>query len=318
MKNDKLLKSINGVLQVQLIVNNLWKSDWIKIDQENDDGIDGIIQVRKKGEWTGEAIYVQVKSGNGYKVETRNRPNKIGLQLGEKYIKDHRPRWDKLRGAVILIFVDDNNKAYWTDLKNEGSYTNENRSIILISKKNRFGLHSKGHFKKIGSFFPEDRSLQTINLSIDELSYIRINEPIKYFAREFYKNWSRSSPEERYNKILGEVIVNRVGWRHISRKKRGYDKIYQSWLLLGVAKKIIQDCNSFYEFRRAGKVNKGKGSRLNCSYALRAKVIFPNRHESVVQVIIRGFKRFSTETNLIEQKYWFYSVYEPRSGINIQ
>lgn len=316
LKDKSAIKGISGALRIHQIVNDLWNSDWIKFEQENDDGIDGVIQVRKKGEWTGETIYVQVKSGSGYKVENKKRPNKIGIQLSEKYIFSHRPRWNVLKGAVILIFVDDNNKCYWTDLKNEESYTNENKSIILISKQNRFGSHSKGHFKKISGFFPEDRHVPVIKLSNDNLTFVKLNQPLNKSAREFYKNWRNSPKENRINKSLGEISINRVGWRHISRKQRGFDKIFQSWLLLSAAKRIIQEVNVLYEYRN--KNLDGNELILNKFYALRAKVIFPNRHESIVQVVIRGYKKYIKEENSLEEKYWFYSVYEPRRGVNIQ
>lgn len=319
MKSDNIIKGISGNLFVHKVVNDLWKSDWNKFEQENDDGIDGTIHIRKKGEWTGEVIYAQIKAGDGYKVETRNRPGVIGIQLSQNYIESHRLRWEVLKGAVILVFVGDDEKAYWTDLKSENSYTTENKSIILINRQNRFGLHSKGHFKKIAGFFPEDRKLVTIKLKDDDIKFIRIDKPIKNFAREFYREWSKSPTNERTNKLLGEIIINRVGWRHISRKSRGYLNIYHSWMLLCVAKKMIQEVDSVFEFRKSKETDEnGEEYQLNSFYSLRAKVIFPNRQESVVQVVVRGYRKYNKDTHLIEQRNWFYSVWEPRRGINIQ
>lgn len=319
MKTSKVIKGISGNLLVNTIVNNDWRSDWQKIDQENDDGIDGIIHIRKKGELTGEVIYVQIKTGDGYKVETKSRPNTIGIQLNEKYISSHKPRWKILKGAVILIFVDDAGYAYWTDLKSDESYTTENKSIIQVNRQNRFGSHSKGHFKKIAGFFPEDRTLKTLTISKQEIGFIRINEPIKKFASDFYSKWRNSPRAERDNKVLGEIIINRVGWRHISRKSRGYDKTIQSWMLLSVAKKIITEVDKFYEYRKSTIfLENDLGYRINSFYSLRAKVLFPNRQETIVQVVIRGYKNFNKDKNIIEEKNWFYSVYEPRRGINIQ
>ena len=316
MKSKTIIKSISGTNKVFEIINDDWGSDWIKFDQENDDGIDGLIQVRKKGEWTGETIYVQVKSGNGYVKTFKKRPNLICIQLNESYIESHRPRWNSLKGAVILIFVNDDKKCFWVDLKDDSSYTSENKSIILVNKQNRFGAHSKGHFKKISGFFPEDRHIPTVELNNENLSHIKLNQPLNLSVRNFYKEWSNSPKEERTHKSLGEIIVNRVGWRHISRKQRGINKIFQSWLLLSAAKKIIQEVNVLYENRNENTSD--DELRINTNYALRAKVIFPNRQESIVQVILRGYKRINTTNKTVEQKTWFYSVYEPRRGINIQ
>lgn len=146
-----------------------------------------------------------------------------------------------------------------------------------------------------------------------------MNMSIKNFARKFYKNWSKSSVIHRKNRILGEITINRVGWRHMSRKSRGYDRIYHSWLLLSAAKKIITEVDNFFEFRRAKlETSPNSNYKVFGFLALRAKVVFPNRQESVIQVVLRGYRLYNKETNLIEQKYWFYSVYEPRRGINIQ
>ena len=38
MKTDKQIKGINGNLIVHGIINDYWKSDYQKIDQDNDDG----------------------------------------------------------------------------------------------------------------------------------------------------------------------------------------------------------------------------------------------------------------------------------------
>ena len=122
MKTDKQIKGINGNLIIHGIINDYWKSDYQKIDQDNDDGIDGIIHVRRHGELTGEVIYVQIKSGDGYKSITKKRPEYIGINVGADYINEHKQRWNRLVGAVILIFVDDTKKSYWEDLKDENYY----------------------------------------------------------------------------------------------------------------------------------------------------------------------------------------------------
>ncbi len=318
MKTDSIITSVKGTLIVHQIVNNYWKSDWQKMDSENDDGIDGIIHIRKKGELTGEMIYAQVKSGDGYRVITQNRPDYIGINVGTDYLKNHKPRWKSLRGAVILIFVNSNGEAYWTNLKDIKSYTEENNSIILVPNKQRFGAHSKGHFRKIGDFFPQDRQLITVKLERSDLSYLKIDRPLKETARVFYKTWSAEDRLERTNLGLGEIIINRAGWRHISRSERGFDKVFQSWQLLSAAKRIIQNVDKAYQITKQVKISEDAAEYVLKDFiSLRAKVVFPNRHESVVQVILRRKKVVNKIQNTIEQKVWFYSVYEPRRGIRI-
>jgi len=179
MKPISQIKGNAGLLKVSLLVEEKWKSDFNQVPQENDDGIDGIILIRKKGELTGEVIYTQIKAGSGYKKETKVRDGYIDINVGSEYILRHRPRWKLLPGAVILIFVDDDNKMYWTNLKSDNSYSDKNKSIILVKKSDRFGTHSKGHFKKISGIFPEDRLLKTLILKPNEIKILHINHPLK-------------------------------------------------------------------------------------------------------------------------------------------
>ena len=54
--------------------------EWLSENwSRNDDGIDGIIHVRRHGELTGEVIYVQIKSGDGYKSITKKDLNILAL-----------------------------------------------------------------------------------------------------------------------------------------------------------------------------------------------------------------------------------------------
>ena len=209
-------------------------------------------------------------------------------------------------------------KAYWTNLKDDNSFSKENTSIILIPNNQRFGAHSKGHFRNIGDFFPQDRQLTTIILKPSELSYLKINKPLRDTARGFYKEWGQMPIKERINPGLGPVIINRCGWRHISRLERGFDKIFQSWQLLSAAKRIIQTVDKAYQIRKQESTNEDKTEYILKDFiSLRAKIVFPNRQESVVQVILKRKKIVNKLTNSIEQKVWFYSVYEPRRGVRI-
>ena len=316
MKTDKQIKGINGNLIVHGIINDYWKSDYQKIDQDNDDGIDGIIHVRRHGELTGEVIYVQIKSGDGYKSITKKRPEYIGINVGADYINEHKQRWNRLVGAVILIFVDDTKKAYWADLKDENSYSVENKSIILIPNKQRFGAHSKGHFRKIGNIFPNDNKLHTIKIERSDLSYLRIDEPLKQSARRFYIEWSHSKIGDRTNPSLGEIIINRSGWRHISRSSRGYDKIFQSWQLLSIARKMIQIVDKAYQITKHVSTFEDENQYILKDYiSLRANIIILNRNKTVIQVILRRSRTVNKVNRETNQKIWFYSVYEPRRGV---
>ena len=133
-----------------------WMSRWQELDAHNDDGIDGIVMLRKKrlvrltsrSKLIGQprnaesgsqgsfetlpihgVVFVQVKGGEGYAGGSKKRPKHIEVKLGEEYIKDHRPRWRALSGPAIFVYVDTVNKkknldAWWTDLNSDDSYSN--------------------------------------------------------------------------------------------------------------------------------------------------------------------------------------------------
>ncbi|KTD39443.1 hypothetical protein Lmor_0094 [Legionella moravica] len=90
---------------------------------------------------------------------------------------------------------------------------------------------------------------------------------------------------ERFNTNFGEITVNRVDWRHISRPGRKPERIIKSWLLLGAAKKIIKEVNFYHRLGRATKKEYGQcdykyydaSLKLVDYIGLRAKINFPHR-----------------------------------------
>lgn len=321
MIRDTRPQDATGMNRVGTIVQGRSGHGWQPYDHINDNGVDGIIIKRKHGIDTGEIIFAQVKcgSGGGYFRATKNRPKEFGINVGEEYIKTHRSRWNKLFGPIILIYVDfKTEKAWWTDLKEEASYSIENKSIILVPKHQRFGEHSFGNFNTLKGFLHIDPELPEIELSFEDVSYYDFTKTsIKKAAKEFYKKWSNSN--ERNNPTLGEIIVSREGWRHISRKGRKSERIIQSWNLLGVAKKIIQTVENAYQLRKYKSLRDKLGNYLITDYiSLRAQVIFPQRHSSVVQVILIRKRKFGITDNLLENKIRFLSVYEPMNGKRIR
>lgn len=76
-------------------------------------------------------------------------------------------------------------------------------------------------------------------MDVEDVSYFNFtSKTIKQAAKSFYKEWALSA--DRINPSIGEIIVSREGWRHISRRGRKPERIIQSWLLLGVAKKLFR------------------------------------------------------------------------------
>lgn len=315
-----------GINLVNKIVTEDWESGWQEYSPHNDDAIDGMILMRrgsKRPTDTGGIVYVQVKCGtkDGYRQDKIQYPDYIGVQLGQQYIDEHRPRWARVPGPAVLIFVDCTNKktpqAWWTDLKNKNSYSPTNRGMILISKSQRFAHHSKSNFHKLCGYSTVDRLLEDVKLSRSDLLMPRLgrNESLRNDAWEFYKKW-RGEINECTNPKLGRILVNRIGWKHITRKSRLPERIVQSWLLLGAAKEIIRTCKNIFNLGHAQYKEYADGNKNIIDYiGLRANVSFPHRHQSVLQVILRRSRWVGPQCE--KQKIWFYSVYEMRRGSNL-
>jgi hypothetical protein len=243
---DTRPQDATGVNRADIITQGRARHGFQRLDARNDNGVDAIIILRKKGVDTGELIFAQVKcgTGGGYFKSTKNRPQHFGVQVGADYIKDHRPRWDKLFGPAILIYVDHKSeKAWWADLKDEQSYSTDNKQIILVEKKNRFGIHSFSDFHRLKGHIHVSPETEVIEAKRDDVNYFNLNLSPKQAAKKFYRTWANQN--NTVNPELGTVIVSREGWRHICRSGRKSDRIIQSWSLLGVAKRSSKKLKTF-------------------------------------------------------------------------
>lgn len=293
--------------------------NWQEFDQQNDDGVDGMILINNKNNVkTGEIVFTQVKGGQkgrGYYTEAAIRPNHIGLNLGQDYIERHLPRWYNVPGPMILVFVEyDSRMAYWTDLRDPNSYSGTNKSIILVDKRKRFGKHSFGEFKKLKGYTHISQEIDWVEISLDDTNYLNLEKAIsiKNQAKEFYNIWKASNAAERMNPELGEVIISRVGWRHITRKKRKKSRIIQSFQLLGVAKQIIKQTKKIWQVKKLKEEITSDGTLIITDFlGLRGRVKFTFRNATVVQVLLKRKKFINEAKGIYRTEIRFYSVYEP-------
>lgn len=323
---SNLVKSRIGVNVVSQTVEVKWECGWQEYAAQNDDAIDGVIFMRRGSERpydTGGLVFVQIKcGGEGYRRDQKQHPDHIGVSLGRKYIEKHLPRWKRMPGPVVLIFVDDTISAYappawWVDLKAITSYSKTNKGLILIPKNQRFAHHTKGPFHKLCGSGPSDRMLEQVEVDRSGVLVPKLgkNESLRADAWDFYKEW-RDQLSSRVNPVVGEVLVNRVGWKHATRKGRLPERILQSWLLFGVAKAMVRTCKDIYTLGHARTQTYSDGNIQVIDYlGLRARVVFPHRHPSVIQVVLRRSRLISPASPAVgRQKIWFYSVYELRRG----
>ena len=326
MTTSNRVKERIGINAVSRTVEIAWESGWQEYDASNDDAIDGVILLRKgkkRPTDTGGLVFVQVKcGGNGYRQDQKQHPHHVGVALGKDYVDEHFPRWLRVPGPAVLVFVDDrqdpmNPMAWWVDLKSPTTYSDTNRGLLLIPKKQRFTRHSKGDFHKLCGSATSDRQLERFNLTRSEslIPNLGKNESLRNDAWSYYKAW-RDDPAACTNPVLGLILVNRVGWKHMTRLGRLPERIVQSWTLLGAARKMLSSSVSVLSLGNATTVAFPDGNSHIVDYlGLRANVTFPQRHQSVVQVVLKRSRLVCpTNPSLEREKIWFYSVYEPRRG----
>ena len=97
-----------------------------KIEQENDLGIDGLIEIIKKEEPTGNLLALQVKSGESY---FNHKNNECLIQVA-----NHREYWLNYRLPVYgVVYVPSLSKGYWVNIK-EYLKINPDRNVIRFKK----------------------------------------------------------------------------------------------------------------------------------------------------------------------------------------
>lgn len=315
-------KEAVGIRVVATFVREPWDCRWQEFEARNDNGVDGVIIMRRGSKETGGLVFVQVKcGGNGYRADQKKHPDRIGVNLGREYLEKHIPRWNSMPGPCVIVFVDDNvdkkdPPAWWGDLKDPSIYSSTNKHLLLLPKAQRFGSHSKGEFHKLCGAGPIDKVLPLVKVECEDLIIPKGKETLLQAARGFYKQWSRVSFPTK-NPTLGDVLVNRTGWRHITNQSRLAERQMQSLTLLGVARRMLDELDDIEMLGRARVTDSGEGWKKVVDHlGIRANVLFPHRHQSVVLIVLRRERLISSNAHSKpQQKIWFLSVYELRRGV---
>lgn len=305
---------------VAQILREPWDCKWQEYDARNDNAVDGVCIMRRSGSETGGIVFIQVKcGGDGYRKDFAKYPDHIGVNLGVTHIKQHLPRWKRVPGPMVIIFVDDNidkrdPPAWWADLNDPATFSPTSKGMLLIPKSQRFGPHSKGDFLGLCGNRPSDYQLPTLCTVREDSLNPSANQSLHKSAREFYTLWSKTT--DTVHPILGQVLVNREGWRHITRLGRAPERRFQSFTLLGAAKRMIEELDYFDLLGRICKEEMADGTTSLIDFlGIRANVSFPHRQAAVIQVVLKRRRLISKDKpNDQSQKIWFWSVYELRRG----
>lgn len=147
-----------------------------------------------------------------------------------------------------------------------------------------------------------DLLLMHIGTSSSDFPHLKSRDHIQVVARKLY-----CELRDRQLKIGGDdptVTFDRYGWRHITRPDRPQLVRYQSFVLLGSGRKIIEamPLSEFKPFVSADY----PGEEL---VAARAAVSFRFRQTGIVKLVLNVDR--STDT------YKFPTVYEPRRRRNV-
>ncbi len=317
-----------GMRIVSQFVQEFWECGWQPFDQRNDNGIDGLIIIRKKGIDLGAKINIQVKCGPSYISSQDDKEIRISIDDIEG-LKKHIEYWRKQVEPAVLVFVNpskplrdqhgnikfSNNhkpiwiesrnkaKAWWINLKNTEIQVKGTGTIIKIDKKNTFGEHSKGDFLKLVAPLIGDNTLQVIEL--DEIGRsIYFSENLRKTVKEFYCNWKKENESLWHCKSLNkDLIISRTGWLHITKSRRGKERRIVSLKLLGAAKQIISEADNYLLLNQ-----RETDLFLEQKLGLLVKLRIRNEGDKIVQVIIVKRKyKLITQT-----KYWFYSIHHRR------
>lgn len=315
-----------------------WGWSWNDIKQAYDDGLDGLIYIRTKDvnaskpydrrSWkhffTGGLIQVQVKSGDSYIV--RQTQDQLEISVANLGVK--KDFWMKSPLPVALIYVktESNGKppsmAWWVNLKLPETYSN--KGTIFVPLKNRFqwGIECRYPFSRLASGQHRRLSLSMIDLSIPAQLPCKLDQMskgLKAAAIDFYKQWKSTGAT---NPDLGDIIVNRTGWAHMTRVGRPLSRIQASFELLPAAARIIATVKSWQVLRRGATIkNFDEDTWAVYDYlGLSAIIKWPARAPSEVMVILRRQTVYAANLNqnspadkvrFVSRKTWFYSVYEP-------
>ncbi len=290
-----------GVNVVERIVLKELGARWQPIDAHNDDGTDGLIFLEdRKGNATGQIVFVQVKCW-----EKRPSGGLVSLSVTKSDIENRIERWAKVAGAAILIWVNPKNlKAYWVDLKDLKNYS---KNCVVVKISNEFNFKSLNKLRKLSGTLGIDSALPIIVCSREDISFFSPTKSLKFSAKEKYRTIRTLNCLDRR---IGEVNFGRVGWKHITRKKRPVSRVTQSLQLICVAKRIVETVSTAEYLRKIG------GTEAPAEiFGLTARVIFPHRDAAVIRVILlRQLPGPKTSV----PKTWFYSVYERRRKLGIR
>lgn len=300
-----------GLRMVRMYVEEFFNWGFQQIDQENDDGLDGLIIVRdKKGEDTGGRIHCQIKCGNGYNKGVSDGKISIQPYTPKSTLIQHLEMYKRMVEPTILVYVDPGNldkdgklsfgknpPCWWIRLDN---YEHDGSSVIKIPRASRFGEHSKGDlFRMVKPLLKNWINFPEVTMDLEDRKLWYSNN-LKADARDLYSKTSSINMQLTSDSI--PVYVTRIGWRHINNKRRSDSRRNNSLKLLSVAFKFIANGQHRLIFLREKETSTVQCRELYHALRFRLKM----NHETLkVQIVLRNWVNPQKGID----KFWFYSVH---------
>lgn len=302
-----------GVAWVRWIVEGLWGCGLEVISANNDDGVDAIILLKRRPTLkmyagpTGDLIFVQIKTGY-----VREAPqSSYSLKFDRERMLKWRLRWAAYPGPAVMIHViprrltKSEPKAFWVDLK---KFSPGKEEEVSFDFRHRFDLSAKSTFYNLCWRWAEFRQLQVI-YSDQSLNLLgKSPDNLGVAAKKYYKEW-KSESKTFPSKFSAAITWQ--GWEHITRLERPRITKQQSLMLLPVAKQMLQTGTSLIATPVTHWKDKPQAGqqRLERYETITARVIFRERHEAVVRVVLKRTQLLA-KGNLAYESVVFYSVYE--------
>lgn len=301
------------ISKVSTVVGNSFKGEFIEFPHRIDNGFDGAIVWQESGNII-DVIYVQCKGGDSYLPKNTSENFRI-QNMSKESVKAHKEVWDSVQGPAILVVTNSNNKAWWIDLKSKKSF-DESEEMLYCDPKNIFNSSARNKIKNLISKNIDKYNIPKLLVKNDILPDLLGKEPLKVISKDFYRQLGKKKIKSKCPDLNQQIKFTRVGWRHITRKKRNKERIIQSLLLLPLLPEVIENSTEYETIdAKYYKEKKGNQKVIVDKLIIKAQCSFYYRFPSIVKVVLLR-KREITPYE-IKQTIWFYSIYEARRKRNL-
>ncbi|STB42738.1 DUF4365 domain-containing protein [Clostridium perfringens] len=310
-RTESEIKCINKVKEV---VSEYFRGEFIEFPQRIDNGFDGVIVWRENGNVI-DVIYVQCKGGQSY--FPKNISSKFRVQnMTKENVKKHKKVWESVIGPAIMVITNSQKKAWWIDLKSKDSYDDEGE-VLYCNPNNLFKSSAKKDISNLIKKQIDKNSIPNLHVYNNKLPNFLVNKSLKEVSRNMYKELGKEKITSLCKDLDKKIEFTRVGWRHITRKKRNKERVIQSLILLPLARDIIEKATEFEKIDAEYKKDKKSGNKVIVDkLVIKAQCSFHYRFPAIIKVVL--LRKREITSNGIEERIWFYSIYEARRKQNLE